>query len=158
MQIIVLLIAVYIISLFADLSFLMVSTDSPWWTCLTFNFVHVSLVHLLVNSFVFYQYSKVLNRKDALPIVLLSIIIVPFAALVSAQHTPTCGFSAVISVIIGYYLPRVSRKFFFKALGLILFSYVFTFLCAGNVNTLIHILSFFPSLALTFAWRKYDSK
>lgn len=158
MPIIIILTVFFVLGQIINLNNLAVSDSSPWWTLFTFNFVHVSFLHYLINVFIFYTYSRVLNKKDILPVCILSLVITPIAAYLTAQSVPTCGFSAVISVIMGYYLTKVSRKFFFKAMALILFSYVFTYLCSKGVNTGIHAVSFFTSLAVSFVWRKYGAK
>lgn len=154
MIILLVLLVIQILTLFFDLNFLAVSDTSPWWTLFTYNFLHVSFLHLGINSFVYYSYYKVLTKEDLKPIVILSLLITPIAAYFSAEDIPTCGFSAVISVMMGYYLNKASPKFFVKAMLLVIFSYIFTFTLSKGVNTLIHAYCFFPSLILTFIYRR----
>lgn len=156
MPIIIMLFIIYLIGLNTDLVPFMASSTSPWWTLFTFNFVHASFVHLAINCFVLWSYLRVLKKKDIIPLSLLSFIIVPISAYLSSAQTPTCGFSAVISVIIGYYVSRLKGKLFFKALFLIVFSYVFTLFFAKNINTAIHAYSFFSSLIISYACKGRD--
>lgn len=154
MPIIVVLFIIWVLSFFLPVEYLAVSTHSPWWTIFTYSFIHSYFLHLAVNCFVFWTYYRVFHKSDLKFLLPACIIIPALSGYVSAKDVPTCGFSAVISVMMGYYLSGCNRKIFLKALCLILFSYVFTGLFSKGVNTLIHVCSFSSSYLASIVYRK----
>lgn len=154
MPVIIVLFVVWLLSFFFPVENLAVSSTSPWWTLFTYSFVHSYFLHLLVNSFVFWTYYRVMRKSDVYYLIPSCILIPTISGYLSAKSVPTCGFSSVISVMMGYYLSGCSRKIFVKALFLILFSYVFTGLFSKGVNTLIHVYSFSFSYITSVIYRK----
>lgn len=154
MPVIIVLFIVWLLSFFLPVDKLAVSTTSPWWTIFTYSLVHTYFLHLSVNCFVFWTYYRVMRKTDLKYLLPACIIIPAISGLLSAKQVPTCGFSAVISVMMGYFLSGCRRKVFIKALCLILFSYIFTGLFSKGVNTMIHVYSFSLSYFTSIIYRK----
>jgi len=154
MPVIIVLFIVWLLSFFLPVDKLAVSTTYPWWTIFTYSFVHTYFLHLSVNCFVFWTYYRVMRKTDLKYLLPACIIIPAISGFLSAKQVPTCGFSAVISVMMGYFLSGCSRKVFIKALFLILFSYIFTGLFSKGVNTMIHVYSFSLSYFTSIIYRK----
>lgn len=158
MYFILLLIYFYAISGIVDLSLLGVSDTSPWWSLFTYNFVHLSFIHLLVNSIAFISYWHILKRYLNVYIVaVISIFVSVISAYWGSCPMPTVGSSAIIYAFIGIYavtIPLAKRelvKFFF----MVLFSFVFTGLFAQSINTKIHIYSFTLSVVISLLIRRF---
>lgn len=153
MPVILILFVFWLLSFFLPVEKLAVSTGSPWWTFFTYSFVHVCFLHLAVNSIVFWTYYRIIRKSEIIFIVPLCIAVPALSAIMACSDAPTCGFSAVISTLMGYYLSGCSRTVFFKSLSLVVFSYVFTGLFAEGINTLIHVYSFTGSFVLSIIYR-----
>lgn len=158
MYFILLLIYFYAISSVVDLSSLGVSDSSPWWSLFTYNLVHFSFIHLLVNSITFISYWRILKRYLNIYIVLVVSIFVPaVSAYWGCYSIPTVGASAVIYTLIGIYtvvIPLAKRELV-KSLFLILFSFIFTGLFVQSINTNIHIYSFGLSVVISLLTRRF---
>ena len=154
MPVIVILFIIWLLSFFYPIEMLAVTNHSSWWTLFTYNLVHTYFLHLAVNCFVFWTYYRVLHKSDLKFLLPACVIIPAISGYLSAKDVPTCGFSAVISVIMGYYLSGINKKLFLKSISLIIFSYVFTGLFAHGVNTLIHVYSFSSSYLASLVYRR----
>ena len=152
--IIIILFFIWSVSRYIPVDNLCVSSVSCWWSYFTYNFIHISFMHWLSNSIVFYIYYRALSRKDLYILFPLCIAFPALSAYLSVRATPTCGFSSVICVIMGYYISKCNYKHVIKSLLLIAFSFSFTALFAHGVNTFIHIYSFVFSLIFSFLYRR----
>lgn len=153
----IILLFVWSINRYIDLSILAISENSPWWTCFTYSFLHVSFLHLAMNLFVIWANSRAISKRDLKYIIPLSFILAPLCGYLAASNLPTCGFSSVVWVIIGYLVSGMKRKFMIKWLSIIAFTNVFTFFFAENINTMIHVYSFVLSFILSIAIRRYET-
>jgi len=157
MPFILILIFFYSVGSFMDVREFAVSTCSDWWCFFTFNLVHLSFIHLLVNSFVFLSYWRKMKDVINLYFFIPLIIITPaLAAMLSSRNTPTLGASAVVYTMIGLYLVAfpLPKDILIKFLFLIIISFVFTFFFS-SVNTGIHIYSFLISLVVSLLNRRF---
>ena len=153
MPVIIILFFIWSVSRYVQFDCLYVSLTSGWWTYFTYNFVHISFLHWLSNSIVFYIYYRVLSRKDYYVLFPLCTAIPALAAFLAVQNTPTCGFSSVIYIITGYYIVIYGKRIL-KPLILITFSFAFTALFAHGINTLIHVYSFGFSFLLSMLYKE----
>lgn len=148
MNFILILIYVYAIGECLNTKLLGYSTGSPLWTLLTFNIVHISFIHLLINSIVFLSYWRILKEFINKYVFSIMIILIPaISAYLSFPNTPTVGASAMIYTMTGIYVYSVPvpKSVLIQIWVLIITSFIFTFLFAPHVNTLIHVYSFLIS-------------
>ena len=147
MVFIFILILMYSVGRYIDLSCLALSTDSPLYTLFTFHFLHMKWYHLLSNLFLFtfyWRYMRVSNYRYTMPIVIFSSII---AAWFSRYDTPTVGCSAIIMAMAGILVATLNKKLLIK--NLIIFTISFAILSfVSHINTSIHIISFITALLL----------
>lgn len=158
MYFILLLIYFYAISNVVDLSSLGVSDTSPWWSLFTYNLVHLSFIHLSVNSIAFISYWGILKRYLNVYIVsAISMFVPAVSAYWGCYSIPTIGASAVIYTLIGIYTVAIplGKRELVKFLSLILFSFIFTGLFAQSINTRIHIYSFVLSVVISLLTRRF---
>lgn len=155
MPVIAVLLAVWLLSLRVDMSCLMVSDGSPWWTLFTYIVVHTGIVHLGINSFVFWTYYRIMSVRDMAVAAPLSLVVSAFAAYVSCTDIPTCGFSSVVASVMGYSVSGLPVYRMVRPLAVVTVSFVFTYLFGKGINTQIHVFSFFPSLAAGMAIRRW---
>lgn len=150
MVFIFILILLFSVGRYIDLSSLALSTDSPFYTMLTFHFIHFKWYHLLSNLFLFvfyWRYMRVSNYRFTIPIIIVSSLL---AAWVSRYATPTVGCSAIIMAMAGILVATLNRKLLLK--NLLIFALSFAILaCVSHINTLIHITSFTTAFILAKA-------
>lgn len=163
MPFILLLIVVFSVSRFVDCSSLALTCDSAWWQYVTFNLLHASLFHLIINSIAILIYWRILknvvNRYFFIIILAISVFI---SAFLGCCKIPTVGASAIGYAMIGIYtvslysgllnIKRSTRIEFLVAIGL---SFVSTWLFAPSINTPIHVYAFSVATILSFICRKY---
>lgn len=129
---------------YCDLSFLAVAPDSPWWTCLTYSFVHKNILHLLLNIWAISVFYKPLRhfKPHALAI---AVFFVPFAAAVTCRlgvsFYTTIGASAIAFGLMGcfiaeYDIIRKGRVYSSVAISLLV-PFLFP-----NVNAWCHLFAF----------------
>lgn len=158
MYFILILIFFYSISRVMDISFLGVGNDSPWWCYFTFSLIHLSIIHLIMNSFVFTCYWKILKKNVNLYfLVSMMILVPPVAAFLGNADIPTVGLSSVVFTMIGIYVVVIplAKKALFKFIFLIILSFIFMGLFMPSINTPIHIYSFLISLAISLLSRRF---
>lgn len=158
MYFILLLVCFYAMSCTIDLSQLGVSDTSPWWTLLTYSMVHLSFIHLLINSIAFMSYWRILKRYfNTYAVLCIAVFTSVISAYLGKAAIPTVGASAVIYSMAGTYiaavpsLPKGKVKFFL----MVIISFIFTGLFAQSINTDIHIYSFFISAAVSLLTRRF---
>lgn len=152
MNFILILIYVYSLGECLNTKVLGYSINSPLWTLFTFNIVHISFIHLLINSIVFISYWKILKEFINKYVFTLMVILIPaISAYLSFPSIPTVGASAMIYTMTGIYMYMIPIKKYIliQMWVMIILSFVFTILFAPHVNTLIHIYSFFISYFLS---------
>jgi membrane associated rhomboid family serine protease len=139
---IALLTAIYAVSFFTDTTVLGATSMSPWYCYVTYNFIHVNILHLAVNSLFLYLYWK---RIYFIPLrvrlVMVATIPVISAAL-SARTMPTIGISAVVMTIAGMYVAWFPHKLMARTVAIFTVSSLLTFFFAPHINTSIHVYSF----------------
>lgn len=158
MYFILLLVYFYAISYVMDLSSLGVSDGSPWWTLFTYNVIHISFIHLLVNSIVFVSYWGILKRfLNVYMVICISLFASVVSAYLGSASVPTVGASAVIYSFSGIYMTSIPlpKREMVKFVLMILASFIFTGLFAQGVNTEIHIYSFVISIVAGLLARRY---
>lgn len=157
MPFILVLVFFYSVGSFIDVREFAVDTHSNWWCFFTFNLIHLSFLHLLVNSFVFLSYWRRIKNIINLYFFIPLIVLVPaLSAMLSNQNTPTLGASAMVYAVIGLYLVAfpLPKKILIKFISLIVISFSFTFFLS-SVNTSIHIYSFLISLVVSLLNRRF---
>lgn len=104
-MIVYIFILLYSISRFQDLSFLGLHKGGCWWNIITYNFVHFSFFHLVVNSILLLLYSQKLSKLYGK---YTSIIIPGISTGISSSifiaDKPTFGSSGIIFSMLGMYL------------------------------------------------------
>lgn len=142
------LILIFIWSLgsYINLRLLGYSSNSPWWTLFTFNLAHISFIHLAINISIFMFYWRgmdIINKKILIPV----LILVPaISAFLSATTVPTIGLSAMVYCLLGITMCTLDYRI--QNWAIIIFSFVFTYIFAPHINTLIHVYSYLISYAV----------
>lgn len=157
MYFILILLLFYSVSLHTDLSVMGYTETSPWWTMFTYNLVHLSFLHLLVNSFVIYSYWRLFRKHLCrAPLFLLLAFTSVFAAILSADTTPTVGASSIGYSMIGIFLAlyNISKIEKGKLLLLVMASFFIPAIFSPHINTLNHAVSFITSLCFASLFRK----
>lgn len=169
MYFILVLILMYSVSRYQDITFLGVSNNCSWWNYFTFNICHTTFFHLLINATLFYLYWKILKNitdtRILFVIILLSSIL---AAIFSKTEIPTIGSSAIVfsmiaALCIAYQiLPcKATKKEKIKYYLIIAISLLFPLITNSNlINYKMHIIAFSSSLMLCYIFRNplYASK
>jgi len=104
MYLILVLILLYSMSRFFDMSFLSACDHGEWYQYFTFQLVHTSFLHLLVNVIVIYLYWRVIKKNT---IGWISILIVATSSTLSGYlgaDLPTIGASSIAFALVGIYL------------------------------------------------------
>lgn len=151
MNFILLLIFIWSLGMCTDIRLLGYSFDSPWYTLFTFSYVHVSFIHLLINSCVFICYWRSMKGLINMKLLIPMIFFIPaVSAYFSASSVPTVGASSIIMVLMGIYLTMpIPKKVIREIWILTIISFVVTFIFAPQINTLIHIYSLLLSYVIS---------
>ena len=97
MYLILAILLVFSVSRFYDLSFLAASSDSEWYKYFTFQFIHNSFLHMMVNIIVIYLYWKTIKKYTT---EWLAILIVATSSTLSGYlgaSLPTIGASSIVT-------------------------------------------------------------
>ena len=152
-----LLVFVYSLSRYYDLSMLAMSTDSPWWTTFTFPMLHTGIYHLACNCFVLLSFWSIIkHRKQATVIVMLAMCL----SCLCADNIPTAGSSGIATTLIGITLADLLLNGYystFAKLGAIVLAVISIQAAfgAGLVNSQLHILSLFVAMLCRTIWMSY---
>lgn len=77
-------------------------TNSPWWTHFTYTFQHASILHLVINTLVFINVFRVMEKFLSWKVLLPAIyFIATCASFASVQSIPTVGASGMIYAMFG---------------------------------------------------------
>ena len=160
MYLILILIYICSISRFIDLTFLGVSKSSEWWTYITYNFIHLSFLHLAINSIAFYSYWRIVKRFFPLYVIIPILLCVSaISAFFCSSDTPTIGLSSIVYSLLGIYIPlMLYKKDRYKTYALVLVSFIVSMCFITKINTPIHIMSFLLSLIPGYIRRYYADK
>lgn len=132
------------ISRYCDLSFMAVSSDSPWWTFFSYSFCHVNIFHLFVNCWAIASIYKSLRhlKSHALAI---AVFFVPFAAALACRllmsFNPTIGASAIVFGFLGIFIAEYDIVRPFRVYSSIALSLIVPFLFP-QINAVMHAFSF----------------
>lgn len=122
--------------------------SSPWWTCITANFIHANLLHIALNVWVLMMFSlygyRRFNRVVAIGFAIASLA---FFALRGA--TPSCGLSGVIFAIYGMLVTRCMRR---RDLLLSAFCIAVTFI--PPLNGTLHLVCWLVGFLIGFIYEK----
>lgn len=163
MYFIFILVLMYSVSRYQNITSLGVSDNCPWWNYLTFHICHITFFHLLVNSVIFYLYWQILKKVTNPKILfIISLFSSTWAAVFSKSEIPTVGASAIIYSMIAtlciafQVMPfKISRKEKIKYYALIGISLVFPILInSHSINYKMHLIAFTTSLTLCYIFRK----
>ena len=78
------------------------ATNSPWWTHFTYSFQHASILHLVINTLVFINVFRVMEKFLSWKVLLPAIyFIATCASFASVQSIPTVGASGMIYAMFG---------------------------------------------------------
>ena len=125
------------------------ATNSPWWTHFTYSFGHASVLHLVINTLVFINVFRVMEKflswKVLLPVIYLGASIASFAS-VAIKTIPTVGSSGMIYAMFGMMSFIVlfnsstwkQKRVFFISIAFML---LVSFFNKGS-NFEVHVLSF----------------
>lgn len=134
--------------------------NGAWWQVLSTMFLHGSLVHLLMNMAVLFQFGALIERGiGALRFCLLYIFGGVFTSLLSLSYlffndVNMVGASGAISVLLGFlaFYDRASAKGLFIALMLMSFA---TLLLGVNVAWYAHLFGFGVGFGAGFLRKRY---
>lgn len=148
MPLIAIMIFVWTMSFYMDTTFLALSTENPVGI-LTFSFVHISLLHLVINCIMLVSYWRLvrnLNMWKVIPIIVFSTL---FAGLLSAKAEPTIGASALAMAILGVGVSRMPKDYMISMIIVCVVTFAFAWLIMPNFNFGIHFYSFFVSFLIS---------
>lgn len=141
------LVLMFSVGRFVDLSGLALSTSSPIYTLFTFHFLHMNGWHLCSNIFLFvfyWRYIRWSNYRWSMPIIVCSSLL---AACMSRYDTPTVGCSAIIMAMAGVLVATLNFKLQFKNAMILLAAFAITSFME-HINTSMHLWAFFSALLL----------
>ena len=122
-------------------------TNSPWWTHFTYSFQHASILHLVINTLVFINVFRVMEKFLSWKVLLPAIyFIASCASFASVQSIPTVGASGMIYAMFGMMSFIVlfnssswrQKRVFFLSIAFML---LVSFFNKGS-NFEVHVLSF----------------
>ena len=122
-------------------------TNSPWWTHFTYTFQHASILHLVINTLVFINVFRVMEKFLSWKVLLPAIyFIATCASFASVQSIPTVGASGMIYAMFGMMSFIVlfnssswrQKRVFFLSIAFML---LVSFFNKGS-NFEVHVLSF----------------
>lgn len=162
MPFLLILVLIYSISRYIDITPISVYAGASWYQYFTYNLCHNSFLHLATNSFVFLLYWKKIikphtNLYFSIPTIILSSVI---SAILSSSNTPTMGASAICYSMIAIYavgmktpyqIPSNQRYRF--AITLLISFLITSFF--SNINTLSHIYSLLVSIIICLSSKKF---
>ena len=82
-----------------------VSLHSPWWTHLAFHFAHGNIFHLAGNLLAVWLYCK--SGKVSVPLWIEAFAIATVLSIPYPFQQPLLGFSGIVFVVLGVFLPRL---------------------------------------------------
>jgi membrane associated rhomboid family serine protease len=82
-----------------------VSLHSPWWTHLAFHFAHGNIFHLAGNLLAVWLYCK--SGKVGIPLWVEAFTIATLLSFLYPFTKPLLGFSGIVFVVLGVFLPRL---------------------------------------------------
>lgn len=157
---IILLVFIYTINSYYDITQFGMYNGCEWWHFITYSLIHTNILHLGLNVGLFLLYwnrLRYFNLYIIIPIITISSIL---SGVLSTYPEPTIGASAIIMSMIGIITAGMQKRYFLKVILLLIFSFITTGLFAPHINTLIHVYSFIFSLAVSLLFRRfiYDRK
>ena len=157
MYLILAIILVFSVSRFYDLSFLAASSDSEWYKYITFQFIHNSFLHMMVNVIVIYLYWKTIKKHT---IEWLAILIVATSSTLSGYlgaSLPTIGASSIAFSLVGIYMVFIwnvfSKKELIKYYGLAILFLFIPPIINHSLAFLVHLYSLGISVSLSLIMR-----
>ena len=134
-----------------------ITSTSPFYTHITYIFVHANFLHLAMNIFSLGFTLKLLKKMAGMKYYLLMTIglISSFvASFISAEEVVTVGISGVIYALLGTYCYLRFDKLALKLLGTLtiinIIQYIF-----GSINVKIHLFSLIFGFICTALWDSY---
>jgi len=82
-----------------------VHLHSPWWTHLAFHFAHGNIFHLAGNLLAVWLYCK--SGKVGIPLWVEAFAIATLLSFLYPFTKPLLGFSGIVFVVLGVFLPRL---------------------------------------------------
>lgn len=139
---------------------------SPWWTHLTYIFVHQNFIHLLMNSIGFLMLFDLLQKIFNKWVLLCAVFLIAFIASFAASYPlPTIGASGVVYALIGVMVELVvagkikhknKLNLFVFALALLLGITISFF--KGTSNVLLHIICLLMGFVYGWAYDLFKAK
>lgn len=152
MLIVIVLILVYSVGRYTDLSGWGISSSFPWWTIFTCHWVHLSAWHLIANCIPIpvysAYYSRWLNPWLSVPITAVSAMM---ASYMSMQYIPSYGASSIIFAMTGVIISTQEKKTGIKNAMMVLSCILLTMLFADKINWQCHAYAFSISVILASA-------
>lgn len=153
MVFVLLLFFVYSISNYIDLSEYGIYNGCPALNYILYNFIHIDLLHLVINCFFFILYfNKIKFISIWQKIIMLSIIPI-IAGILSTYDTPTVGASSIIMCMAGMLTAHFRKQDIIRVISLFSITFCFTFFFC-HINTLIHMYSFWISFLISFLYAR----
>ena len=82
-----------------------VCSDSPWWTHLAFHFAHGNIFHFAGNLLAVWLYCK--SGKVGIPLWVEAFATATLLSFLYPFTKPLLGFSGIVFVVLGVFLPRL---------------------------------------------------
>lgn len=135
-------------------------TGSPLWTHFTYQFQHIGLVHIVVNSFALISFIRVLKLGLPVPLILLYAYIGSIlASFPPFYNIPTVGASGAVYTLSGIFIStslmkkRLSVKDwkkFYTFIVCLALSFVFAWI-KGGINIYCHALGLIYGILIGIA-------
>lgn len=155
MWMIVFLFLVFSMNSYLDLSGYGIYIGCHWINYITYMFIHTNIIHLMTNSALFIFYWPMVRHMNVwvvMPIVVVSSLC---ASLLSVYEQPTVGLSAVIMSMAGIISSTLPMKRMRNTIVTVSVTFLITMVFAEQINTLIHVYSYFFSLLLSLAANRF---
>lgn len=149
---------VYSVSRYYDVSSLSMNVWSEWYQYITYNFVHTSFLHLLLNSFVYILYwnelKKVIRKEE---ILLVSLISASLSGYICASEIQTIGGSAIVFSMLGAYCVNtytsLDRRTIKQYTTIALFM-IIQALINPHINWMLHVVALFLSVLISLSIKR----
>ena len=154
MIIVYILILLYSLSRYYDLSCCGLASDYALWQIISYNFVHLGFMHLLCNVVGFLLYRPIIRLYYGriLPAVVITLSVV-LSSMLFCSERPTFGASTIIFAMTGMYLNKIwqTKHPHRKKYTLMLFTLLAIQTAFGYnvVNWQIHISALVSSFLIT---------
>jgi len=135
---ITLCLCVFVYTYFGIFPIMGYSTTSPFYTHITFMFIHATIFHLAINLFAFYKLYDAIEKKLGSYALWLPLVISFLASFICEYKLPTVGSSGIVFAMAGIFFALYILKRESYIINAIIFPIGFILGYCTNVNIELH--------------------